>query len=48
MCGGGFVSGGFCVLFGGACCCALSTGTTTNCGSNGQVCFGGFFFRGLF
>ena len=45
MCGGGFVSGGFCVLFVGAWFCAWSTGTTTTCGSNGGFCFGGFFYE---
>ena len=43
MCGGEFVSGGFCVLSRGTSCCAWSTGTTTTCGSNRGVCFGGFF-----
>ena len=48
MCGGGFVSGGFCVLFVGSWFCAWSTGTTTTCGSNGGFCFGGFFCEGSF
>ena len=42
MCGRGFVSGGFCVLFIGAWFCAWSTDTTTACGSHGGFCFGGF------
>ena len=47
MCGGGFVSGGFCVLFVGAWFCAWSISTTTTCGSNGGFYFGGFFFGGF-
>ena len=45
MCGGGFVSGGF-YGFRVAWCCAWSTGTTTTCGSNGGICFGGFYLQG--
>ena len=33
ICGGGFVSGGFCGI-GGSWSCACSTGTTITCGSN--------------
>ena len=48
MCGGGSVSGGFCVLFGGMWFCVWSIGTTTTCGSNGGFHFGGFFCEGSF